>query len=239
MKTLLLGLCFVSYLTSFSQADNFFVQSENFVVVEGRVLNAETREPITARIVYQSLPFGNRTGVINSSSFSFSLFDNERYSIEVNAVGYASAKYMIDPAEANGQNKIIKDIELQHSTGNTSQKLEAGKVLRLDNLIFEVAKSKIDPDSYAELDLVVRMMDENKGMVIQLEGHTDYLGDPGKNMKLSEQRVEAVKDYLVARGIHKSRVKLKAFGGTVPLSRDDTPEGHRLNRRVELRILKN
>lgn len=76
-------------------------------------------------------------------------------------------------------------------------------------------------------------------MVIQLEGHTDYLGDPAKNMKLSEQRVEAVRSYLVSKGIHKNRIKLKAFGGTMPLSRDNTPEGHRLNRRVEMRILKN
>jgi outer membrane protein OmpA-like peptidoglycan-associated protein len=101
-----------------------------------------------------------------------------------------------------------------------------------------VAKSKIDPESYPELDMVVAMMNDNKNMVVQLEGHTDYLGDPAKNQKLSEQRVEAVRDYLVSKGIKKGRIKLKAFGGSMPLSRDNTPEGHRLNRRVEMRILK-
>jgi outer membrane protein OmpA-like peptidoglycan-associated protein len=72
-----------------------------------------------------------------------------------------------------------------------------------------------------------------------LEGHTDYLGDAKQNMRLSEERVKAVRDYLVSNGIGKSRIKTKAFGGTQPLSRDNTPEAHRLNRRVELRILKN
>jgi len=231
MKALIIGLCCLVHLASFSQADSL-------VRVEGRVYNAETKEPVMARITYQSLPYGNRIGVLNNNLFSFPLFDQERYSIVVEAAGYSTVKYMLDPSEANDQNIIIRDIELHHSTGDPSR-FETGKVLRLDNLIFEVAKSKIDPDSYAELDLVVNMMTENKSMVIQLEGHTDYLGDPARNMKLSEQRVEAVKNYLVSKGVNKHRIKLKAFGGTMPLSRDNTPEGHRLNRRVELRILHN
>jgi outer membrane protein OmpA-like peptidoglycan-associated protein len=208
------------------------------VVASGRVLNAETKEPVQARITWQSLPYGNRMGVMNGETFSFQLFDNDRYAITVEAPGYASAKYMLDPAEAV-EGKIVKDIELQHSAGNASRKHTVGQVIRLDNLIFEQGKSKIDPLSFQELDLLVNLMKENKSMVIQLEGHTDYLGDPDKNLKLSEQRVEKVRDYLMSKGIHKHRVKTKAFGGTMPLSRDDTPEAHRLNRRVEVRILQN
>ena len=83
------------------------------------------------------------------------------------------------------------------------------------------------------------MMQENDEMIIQLEGHTDYQGNAEENMKLSEQRVNAVKDYLVSRGIKSKRIQTKAFGGTAPLSRDNTPEAHRINRRVELRILEN
>ena len=95
------------------------------------------------------------------------------------------------------------------------------------------------PQNFRELDLVVSMMRESPKMVIQLEGHTDYQGDPKENMKLSQLRVDAVKSYLQSKGVSKNRVKTKAFGGTQPLSRDNTPEAHRLNRRVELRILEN
>ncbi|MDW8331152.1 MAG: OmpA family protein [Cyclobacteriaceae bacterium] len=208
------------------------------IVASGRIYNSETKEPVNAKVVYQSLPYGNRMGIITGDSFSFQLFDNERYSITVEAVGYASAKYLLDPAEAV-DGKLIKDIELHHTTGNTSRRHAVGQVMRLDNLIFEQGKSKIDPSSFEELDLLVAMMKEHKSMVIQLEGHTDYLGDPEKNLKLSEQRVEKVKEYLVSKGIHKNRIFTKAFGGTMPLSRDDTPEAHRMNRRVEVRILQN
>ncbi len=230
MRTLF--ICFFSILSA-----AVFSQTDSLVIAQGKIFNADTKEPVVARITYQSLPYGSRLGVINNSSFSFPLFDGERYAITVDAVGYSSVKYMLDPAEANDEKRVVKDIELHHTTGNPNKKHSVGYVMRLDNLIFEVAKAKIDPDSYAELDLLVSMMNEHKSMVIQLEGHTDYLGDPGKNMKLSEQRVDAVRDYLVSKGIHKNRIKLKAFGGTMPISRDSTPEGHRLNRRVEVRIL--
>lgn len=210
---------------------------DTLIRAEGKIINAETREPIVARIVYQSLPYGNRIGVINNSAYSFPMFDRDHYSITVEAPGFRPAKYLLDPGAANGDNKVIRDIEL--STGSRPKPHAAGEVLRLDNLIFEVGKSRIDPGSYSELDILVNLMKDNPDMVIQLEGHTDFLGDSRANMRLSEQRVESVRDYIQDKGISKSRMKTKAFGGTQPLSRDNTPEAHRLNRRVEVRILEN
>jgi len=212
--------------------------TDSLITAQGRILNADTKEPLTAKITYQSLPYGNKVGVINNSNYSFPMFDRERYSIIVESPGFVTAKYMLDPAEASAQ-KLVKDIELIHGTAVVKKKHEAGHVMLLNNLIFQVAKSKIEPESYPELDIIVNMLKESPKMVIQLEGHTDYLGDAEKNLKLSQQRVDAVKAYLTSKGVNKNRVKTKAFGGTSPLSKDDTPEAHRLNRRVELRILQN
>lgn len=234
MKSFMTLLLLFCVLLAMPQPD----EPEATVTVSGRIYSADTGDPVVARITYQSLPYGNRMGVINSNSFSFAMFDNDRYSLLVEATGYQSVKYMLDPAEAV-DGKIIKDILLQHTTGNKSTKHAAGQVLRLENLIFEQGKARIDPSSYEELNLLVSMMNENKNMIIQLEGHTDYLGDPEKNMKLSEERVQKIKEYLIKKGIHKHRIKTKAFGGTMPLSREDTPEAHRMNRRVEVRILQN
>jgi outer membrane protein OmpA-like peptidoglycan-associated protein len=212
--------------------------SDSLTYAEGKIINAVTKEAINAHIIYESLPYGNRVGVINNSSYSFPMFDNEKYSITVTAAGFSPVKYMLDPAEANAEKRVIKDIELSAGTSHSNTH-PIGQLMRLENLIFELGKSKISPDSYEELDIIVNMMQENKTMVIQLEGHTDYQGDPTDNMKLSQQRVDAVKDYLGKKKVNKSRIKTKAFGGTMPLSRDNTPEAHRLNRRVELRVLQN
>ena len=213
-------------------------QADSLIFAVGKVIHAETKEEIVARISYQSLPYGNRMGLINGSSFSFPMFDQEKYSIVVEAAGFKSAKYLLDPADANAANQVVQNIELSIAGAETSDHA-VGQVLLLKNLIFELGKAKINPDSYSELDLVVSMMNNNKNMVIQLEGHTDNQGDAKQNMKLSEQRVEAVKEYLVSKKIQKNRIKTKAFGGTLPISNDDTPQGHSLNRRVEVRILQN
>lgn len=229
----------IVFLVSVGICQQTFAQSaDSTIVAQGKVINAETKEPITARITYQSLPYGNKMGVINNSTYSFPMFDNERYSISVDAPGYVPAKFMLDPAEASNLS-LIKDIELTHGDTHAKKKHEVGNVMLLNNLIFEVNKNKIDPESYPELNIVVNMMRENPAMVIQLEGHTDFIGNPDKLMKLSQERVDAVKSYLTSKKVNKNRIKTKAFGGTAPLSKEDTPEAHRSNRRVELRILEN
>jgi outer membrane protein OmpA-like peptidoglycan-associated protein len=210
---------------------------DSLIVAQGKILSASTKEPVTARITYQSLPYGNKVGVLNNNAYSFPMFGHEKYSIIVEAPGYSVAKYMLDPAEAKDGKNVIKDIEL--TAGSSAPSTEVGKVIRLDNLIFQVGKARLSPDSNSELEAVLNMMQQNKKMVIQLEGHTDFQGDPKENLKLSQMRVDAVKKYLVEKDIAKARIKTKAFGGSQPLSRDNTPEAHRLNRRVELRILEN
>jgi OOP family OmpA-OmpF porin len=211
-----------------------YAQNDSIVYATGKIINAETKEPIKAKISYMSLPYGNKMGTASGDHYRFALYDNDRYSITVEAPGFQSAKYMLDPNES--LNFLLeKDIELTLATATPTHRV--GDVMRLTNLIFEAGKSVITKESYAELDLVVKMLQENTNMVIQLEGHTDYQGVAKDNMRLSQERVDAVKEYLVSKKINKNRIKTKAFGGTTPLSRDNTAEAHRLNRRVELRIL--
>ncbi len=211
-------------------------QDTTTIWAEGRVLNAETKEPLVARITYQSLPYGNRMGSATAATFSFPLIDGDKYAITVQADGFEPAKFLLDPIEANAGKKVIKDIELKK--GSAPPAHPVGHVMRLDNLIFQQGKARIEPTSYQELDILVDMLKTNGKMVIQLEGHTDYLGPAKQNLELSEKRVIAVKDYLVAKGIN-TRIRTKAFGGTMPLSREDTPEAHAGNRRVEVRVLQN
>jgi OmpA-OmpF porin, OOP family len=217
-------------------------QADTLIYAVGKIINASTKESVTASISYQSLPYGSKVGILSGSSFRFPMYDKERYEILVEAPGFAPAKYMLDPAEANNERNVIRDIELglPNSAAKVAETTHTvGKVMRLDNLIFELGKSKIAPESYPELDQVVTMLANYPKMIIQLEGHTDFRGDPKLNLKLSQDRVDAVKSYLMSKGVTKSKVKTKAFGGTQPLSRENTEEAHTMNRRVEVRILQN
>jgi len=116
--------------------------------------------------------------------------------------------------------------------------VKENQVIRLHKLIFEQGKSYITADSYDELNKLVNLMNQNSSMQIQLEGHTDYRGSKKMNQELSEDRVKAVKNYIVGKGIHSRRVKTKAFGGSQPLVRESSIAASKINRRVEVRILK-
>jgi OOP family OmpA-OmpF porin len=232
-------LIVLSALISFAAAAQ---QGDTLIYATGKIVNHQTKEPITARISYQSLPYGNKVGMLSGNSFSFPMYDKEKYEITVEAAGFAPAKYMLDPATANGERKVIQDVEmgLPASAGATAETTHTvGKVMRLDALIFQQRSSIISPESYPELNSVAQMLHSNPRMVIQLEGHTDTRGDAKLNLKLSQQRVDAVRDYLISKGVSKSKVKTKAFGGTMPLTKENTEEAHKLNRRVEARILEN
>ncbi|HEV8512467.1 MAG TPA: OmpA family protein [Cyclobacteriaceae bacterium] len=237
MKKLIFLIYLLSlYFTAQSQ------ESDTLIYAQGDITSATTKEPVVSKISYKSLPYGSKAGFLSGSNFKFPLFDNEKYELTVVAPGYAPSKYMLDPAEANTERKVIKNIELGLPVSAVKVAEEThtvGKIMRLDNLIFNAGTSKIESSSYEELDHVVKMLKDNPKMIIQLEGHTDFQGSPTANMKLSQDRVDAVKNYLTSKGASKNSIKTKAFGGTQPISRENTDEAHKLNRRVEVRVLQN
>lgn len=214
-------------------------QEDTLIYAVGKIINGVTKEPVNAKIFYESLPYGSKVGFLSGTEFSFPLYENSKYSIIVEAPGFDQAKYMLDPSDANENRRVIRDIALR-IPGNAGDSVahHAGAVRRL-NVLFDANKYEILQVSYGELDALAYTMKNNPTMVIQLEGHTDPQGDAKKQMKLSKNRVEAVKKYLILRGVSGSRIKTVAYGGTQPISTAKTAEAHRLNRRVEMRVLEN
>ena len=198
------------------------------IIVQGKSIDALTGKGVTSKITYKSYPTGGISGSSNDSAFSFSIFGSSKYSVTAEASGFIPRTILVDPKEANAELKIVHDILL----------VPTGQTIRLSHLIFTQGKAVINSQSFNELDEVVAMMKVNTKIEIQLEGHTDSQGKADANMELSQDRVDAVKKYLTSKGIAKDRVKTKAFGGTQPLSKDKTEEARSLNRRVEMRVLK-
>jgi len=119
-----------------------------------------------------------------------------------------------------------------------NMKYEPSKVFTLDNVYFDVDKATIKPSSYKQLDELVELMKLKKGLEIEIAGHTDNTGSKEHNMKLSQQRAEAIKNYLVRKGISPKRIVAKGYGDSEPIATNDTPEGRAKNRRIEVRITK-
>jgi OmpA-OmpF porin, OOP family len=104
----------------------------------------------------------------------------------------------------------------------------------LDNVLFDFDKDVIKSMAYPLLENVVEILEKNPAMSVELNGHCDNVGTPEYNMDLSLRRANAVKNYLVRKGIAKSRLGTKGFGFTKPIALNGTDTGRAMNRRVEL-----
>jgi len=102
---------------------------------------------------------------------------------------------------------------------------------------FATAKWKVLPDSYALLNQVVQVLKDYPAMRLSIEGHTDSVGGEAMNMKLSQARAEAVRDYLAAKGVAGDRLEAVGYGPTKPIASNKTAPGRGQNRRTEFRIV--
>jgi OmpA-OmpF porin, OOP family len=213
--------------------------ADSLILMYGYVLDTTSLsgevKPVKAKLVFERMPYGNEIAIISSKDstgyYEYYLTNHQNYKLAVTATDYLRKDKVVNPVELHSNHQLRLDLYLQ-------PQLKANQVIRLEKLIFEQGKSSITEESNLELNRLVRLLSENPKMTIQLEGHTDWRGDRGLNQKLSEERVAEVKNYLVKYGIKSKRIKTKAFGGSQPITRQESVEASEINRRVEVRILK-
>jgi outer membrane protein OmpA-like peptidoglycan-associated protein len=116
-------------------------------------------------------------------------------------------------------------------------RLEVNKPVVLNNVLFTQGTAQLLPGSFPELQKLLALLRERPTLRIELRGHTDNQGDPAKNLRLSEARVRAVREYLLDGGIAPARVAGKGFGGSQPVADNGQEATRRLNRRVEMVVL--
>ena len=118
-------------------------------------------------------------------------------------------------------------------------KFELPKTITIENVLFDTGKSSLKSSSFSELDEVVAVMTRKKNMQIEVGGHTDSIGTDANNLKLSQDRADAVRNYLISKGIDATRISAVGYGETLPVADNKDEKGRALNRRTEIRILKN
>lgn len=124
------------------------------------------------------------------------------------------------------------------STVDTLINLTPGDVYVFHNLQFESGKSILLPNEYPELENFIRHVEKYPNQTLLVTGHTDNVGNKGDNKMLSLERANAIKQYLVAKGINKNKIVIEGKGDEIPLDSNETEEGRKTNRRVEISIIK-
>jgi OOP family OmpA-OmpF porin len=105
-------------------------------------------------------------------------------------------------------------------------------------VFFDFDKWNLRPESFVELDRVVKLLQENPAIEIEMSAHTDSRGADDYNLRLSDNRARSVMEYILSKGIDAKRITSKGYGETKPVATNDTDEGRQSNRRVEFTIVK-
>lgn len=126
-----------------------------------------------------------------------------------------------------------KDTKL---TFNVNIKFELPKTYTLKDVFFDAGKATLRPNSFTELNELAEFMSLKKNVSIEVAGHTDNVGAKEGNQKLSEERANVVRNYLIKKGIAADRVTAKGYGDTQPVASNETETGKQKNRRTEVRI---
>ncbi|WP_078063180.1 OmpA family protein [Solirubrum puertoriconensis] len=207
---------------------------EVVALVRGRVLDAVTRKPVTATVRYENLITGEEIGVVETNptdgSYTIVLPAGAHYGYRADAKGYLSEDQNLDVTDRQKYSEQTQDLFLIP--------FQVGQTIRLNNIFFAQSKYYLRENSYPELMRLVRIMKDYPQMEIRVDGHTDNQGDPALNMKLSIDRVNEVKKYLVSKGIPGNRITTQGFGDTKPIASNEQEETRKMNRRVEFVITK-
>jgi len=195
--------------------------------VIGKVVDAKTLSPLVATVeIYDSM--GNLIETINTSEngeFSMKLKEG-LYRIKAQAEKYIpyETSFVIE-----GGKKTTKDIAL----------LKKKMVFTFRNIYFEFNKADIKPESYPVLDSIALFLKEYPNVKVEIGGHTDSRGSDAYNLKLSQARAEAVRDYLIkVHNISPDRLIAKGYGERrLVVYPEKTEEDYQMNRRVEFTIL--
>lgn len=131
--------------------------------------------------------------------------------------------------------EVPKDADATYEVGI---QIEPPKEFTLENVLFETGKSSIKSSSFKQLDNLYEVLKAKNTMVVEIQGHTDNVGKPEDNLKLSQERAQSVCDYLIKKGIDTKRLVAKGYGDTRPVADNSTEQGRAKNRRTFLKVLK-
>ncbi|MBD8083900.1 OmpA family protein [Chryseobacterium caseinilyticum] len=209
---------------------------DNFVL-KGQIFECNTTKTIEgANIELLHAASNTKKNTISSSTgeYIFNVNKNTVYSIKGNKDGYFSNEMEINTATYDRSKSLFIRFEVCVDP--------CGKAIRLNNINFNLDKSDILPASEPDLNYVVTLMKKNPKIKVELSSHTDWRGSHAYNQKLSQRRADSSVNYIVNKGIDRSRLVSRGAGETELLNRcadnvECTEEENRINRRTEFKIL--
>ena len=238
-----------AYYSSFKEGgigekDNYLItfldkKQAPLTLLKGIVKDAYGGVPKDIVVTVTDNETGDVVGVYRPNSktgqYLFILTPGKNYNISYEAEGYMFYSENREISKKTNYYEIYKAIQLPPIT--------VGSKIVLNNIFFDFDKATLRKISNVELRNIIRFLNKYPKIVVEISGYTDSKGTAEYNLKLSDERAAAVVNYLIEKGISKTRLTSKGYGESSPdaLNQNadgtDNPEGRQLNRRVELKII--
>ena len=206
---------------------------KHLTIFKGKVLDNVSLEPVEADIKIVDNNSENKYNTLKTNkldgSFLAALPSGKNYGISIESKNYLFHSENFDLPKDSGFNIVNKEIYLKN--------ISVGNNIILNNVFFDLDKYNLKKSSYAELDRLLNLLLEFKDLKIEISGHTDNLGSEVYNELLSQKRADAVKNYLLSKGISDQRIISVGYGQTSPVSSNSDELGRSQNRRTEFKII--
>lgn len=168
------------------------------------------------------------------------------YKVNTDAVGKFEVLVPVGAVYALRYKNFTNDVDYtkmevpadKEATYEVGIKIDPPKDFVLENVYFDTGKSSLKPNSFKALNDLVEILKIKNTMVVEIQGHTDNVGKDEENMKLSQDRADEVREYLISKGIEAARVTSKGYGPTMPIADNANDAGKAKNRRTSLKVIK-
>jgi outer membrane protein OmpA-like peptidoglycan-associated protein/tetratricopeptide (TPR) repeat protein len=197
------------------------------------VKDKETYRPLTAVVSLFDVETGDSILDINvqrkMGDALVSLPANKKYGLMIEKPGYIFYSDHFDLKEPTED--MVTELEI------LLQPIKVGQSVVLRNVFFKFDSYELSEDSKSELNRVKRFLEQNKGLTVEVAGHTDNKGDKNYNQQLSANRARAVYSFFVEQGINAERLRYKGYGQEQPKADNNSAAGRAQNRRTEMVIV--
>ena len=200
----------------------------NEILLWGTIYDATTDIPINADLTFLLNDYDSDPVALSTlnNTYRLKVTDSVNYKVTIIREGYLPLETNINIEDFRMQK--VKRIDFRLTP------LRKGEKIILDNLYFDANKSIIKPESFEELNRLYDFLKANPGTTIEIGGHTNGLCSETYCEKLSLNRANAVREYLINKGIVGQRITNFGYGSKQPIDTNSTPEGRKRNQRVEI-----
>ncbi|MGB2848772.1 MAG: OmpA family protein [Saprospiraceae bacterium] len=212
---------------------NPVVKLDQSITLRGTIKNSLTQELMTADLYYgpSRLPTSDLFVKTTDGKFELTVEKKDLLRLSPRKIGFVGKNQLVDVSILAQSKTLIYEIDFYLTPLENEQKVE------LQNIYFERGTPEVLASSFPELDKLANLMNQNKSMQVRIEGHTDSVGIAHELLDLSRSRAESIKKYLVInKHIGSDRINTVGYGGTRPISPNNSESNRSKNRRVEIYI---